>query len=177
MSEKIITEEQKQKAAEMIKKIPYPSLLGFELVDLKFGEATLKVRMRDELRQPYGVLHGGATASLIDTAMAFACISCLPEGEKTTTIDLTVHYLRRKTHLDRFGGSYGRSRKIGGNIAFDLYENINLRTVAQMMNSIIKNKNHHEGEKIKSGHKICFGEQRFVRQHEHISRIGRTAHD
>ena len=78
----------------MIKKIPYPALLGFELVDFKFGEARLKVQMRDELRQPYGVLHGGATASLIDTAMAFACISCLPEGERTTTVDLTVHYLR-----------------------------------------------------------------------------------
>jgi uncharacterized protein (TIGR00369 family) len=97
MSEKIITEKHKQKAAEKIKNIPYPRLLGFELVDLKFGEATLKVAMRDDLRQPYGVLHGGATASLIDTAMAFACISCLPEGEKTTTIDLTVHYLRPHT--------------------------------------------------------------------------------
>ena len=102
MSEKIITEEQKQKAAEKIKEIPYPRLLGFELVDLKFGEATLKVKMRDELRQPYGVLHGGATASLIDTAMAFACISCLPEGEKTTTIDLTVHYLRPVTEGEVF---------------------------------------------------------------------------
>ena len=94
MSEKIITEAQKQTAAEMIKKIPYPSLLGFELVDLEFGKATLKLKMRDELRQPYGLLHGGATASLIDTAMAFACISCLSEGEQTVTIDLTVHYLR-----------------------------------------------------------------------------------
>ena len=102
MSEKIITEEHKKEAAEMIKKIPYPSLLGFELVDLKFGEATLKLKMRDELRQPYGVLHGGATASLIDTAMAFACISCLPEGEKTTTIDLTVHYLRPHTKGEVF---------------------------------------------------------------------------
>lgn len=97
MSEKTITEEQKRAAAEMIKKIPYPSLLGFELVDFRFGEAVVKVKMRDELRQPYGVLHGGATASLIDTAMAFACISCLSEGEKTTTIDLTVHYLRPHT--------------------------------------------------------------------------------
>lgn len=78
----------------MIKKIPYPSLLGFELVDLKFGEAVLKLKMRDELRQPYGFLHGGATASLIDTATAFACISCLAKGEQTMTIDLTVHYLR-----------------------------------------------------------------------------------
>lgn len=102
MSEKIITEEQKLKTAEMIKKIPYPSLLGFEFVDLKFGEATLKLKMRDELRQPYGLLHGGATASLIDTAMAFACISCLEEGEQSTTIDLTVHYLRPHTDGEVF---------------------------------------------------------------------------
>ena len=65
MSEKTITEEQKRKAAEMIKTVPFPALLGFELVDLKFGEAVLKVKMRDELKQPYGTLHGGATASLI----------------------------------------------------------------------------------------------------------------
>lgn len=98
MSEEIITEERKQRAMGRIKEIPYPRLLGFELIELKFGEAIVKVKMRDELRQPYGVLHGGATASLIDTAMAFACISCLPEGEKTTTVDLTVHYLR--PHID-----------------------------------------------------------------------------
>jgi uncharacterized protein (TIGR00369 family) len=94
MNEKVIDEEFVRRAAEMIKKIPYPSLLGFELVDLKFGEATLKLGMRDQLRQPYGLLHGGATASLIDTAMAFACITCLADGEQSTTIDLTVHYLR-----------------------------------------------------------------------------------
>lgn len=97
MSEKIITEEQKRKAAEAIRQIPFPAMLGFELVDLKFGEAILKVQMRDELKQPYGVMHGGAIASLIDTAMAFACVTCLAEGEQTTTVDLTVHYLRPHT--------------------------------------------------------------------------------
>jgi uncharacterized protein (TIGR00369 family) len=102
MSEKIITEEQKQAAAEMIKKAPFSSLLGFELVDLKFGEAVLKLEMRDRLRQPYGLLHGGATASLIDTAMAFACITCLAEGAQSTTIDLTVHYLRPHTDGEIF---------------------------------------------------------------------------
>lgn len=90
----MITEELKQLAAETIKKAPFPALLGLELVDLKYGEATLKLKMRRELEQPYGILHGGATATLIDTAMAFACITCLADGEQTTTIDLTVHYLR-----------------------------------------------------------------------------------
>ena len=102
MSERTITEEMKRAAAEMIKKVPFPALLGFELVDLKYGEAVLKVKMRDELKQPYGTLHGGATASLIDTAMAFACVTCFADGEKSSTVDLTVHYLRPHTEGEVF---------------------------------------------------------------------------
>jgi acyl-CoA thioesterase len=91
---KEITEAQKQRAAQAIRQVPFARLLGFELVDLNAGEAVIKLKMRDELRQPYGILHGGATASLIDTAMAFAVRTCVEETVPTTTIDLTVHYLR-----------------------------------------------------------------------------------
>lgn len=89
-----ITEEHKKAAAAAIKNVPFARLLGFELVDLSAGAAKIKLAMRDELRQPYGILHGGATASLIDTAMAFAVRTCVPKEVATTTIDLTVHYLR-----------------------------------------------------------------------------------
>lgn len=89
-----ITEKQKSKAAKAIKDVPFARLLGFELVDLSANTAVIKLAMRDELRQPYGVLHGGATASLIDTAMAFAVRTCVSDDVETTTIDLTVHYLR-----------------------------------------------------------------------------------
>jgi uncharacterized protein (TIGR00369 family) len=74
--------------------VPYIKLLGMELLDLKPNEAVLRLKMRDELRQPHGLLHGGATASLIDTAMAFAVVTRLEPSEKASTVDLTVHYLR-----------------------------------------------------------------------------------
>jgi len=89
-----ITEAHKQRAAESLKNVPFARLLGLEFVDLSAGQAKIKLKMRDELRQPYGVLHGGATASLIDTAMAFAVRTCVEPEIQTTTIDLTVHYLR-----------------------------------------------------------------------------------
>src|SRR5438093_1394733 len=41
-----------------------------------------------------GVVHGGAVASLIDTASAFAVATGLEPGERVTTTDLTIHYLR-----------------------------------------------------------------------------------
>ncbi len=93
----MLSAEQKQLAHEIFKKVPYIKLIGMELIDIKHGEATLKLKMRDDLRQPYGLLHGGATASLIDTATAFALVSVLKKEEKTATVDLTIHYLRPVT--------------------------------------------------------------------------------
>lgn len=94
MKNKEFGEQLKTIAREGFEKVPFVQLLGMEMVDISYGQAVLKLKMRDELRQPHGVLHGGATASIIDTAMAFAVITCLDEDEKATTIDLTVHYLR-----------------------------------------------------------------------------------
>lgn len=86
------TRERKIRAA--FKTVPYVRLLKIELDDLRSGEAVLKLKMREELCQPQGIMHGGATASLIDTATAFAIITLLDEGEKTSTVDLTIHYMR-----------------------------------------------------------------------------------
>ena len=49
--------------------------------------------VRDELKQNHGVVHGGAIASLIDTASAFAILAVIEENEKVTTTDLTIQYL------------------------------------------------------------------------------------
>jgi uncharacterized protein (TIGR00369 family) len=46
------------------------------------------------LRRNGGMMHGGAIASMIDTAAAFCVMSLLEPGKSTTTIDLTIHYLR-----------------------------------------------------------------------------------
>ncbi len=94
---KEVSQSQKQMAHDVFAKVPYLKLIGMELVDLKMGEAIVRLQMRDELRQPHGLLHGGATASVIDTAMAFAVVTRLAENEKASTVDLTVHYLRPVT--------------------------------------------------------------------------------
>ncbi|MEP7077038.1 MAG: PaaI family thioesterase [Acidobacteriota bacterium] len=90
----IITDEHRDYAAGVLHNLPFAKLLGMRLVDLRLDEAVMKIEMRDDLRQPSGVLHGGVTATLIDTAMAFAVRTRLPKEEATATIDLTVHYLR-----------------------------------------------------------------------------------
>ena len=92
-----ITTEQRQYAKDALDRLPLAKLFGMELVDVELDKAAISIVMRDDLRQPSGVLHGGVTASLIDTAMAFAVRTRLPINEATATIDLTIHYLRPHT--------------------------------------------------------------------------------
>ena len=92
-----IPPEIKKRAAEGLRALPFSQLIGMDLVDIRPGEAVIKIEMRDDLRQPGGLLHGGVTATLIDTAMAFAVRTHLEDHELTATIDLTVHYLRPHT--------------------------------------------------------------------------------
>ena len=89
-----LSDDNKELARDALNNMAFARLIGMELVDIRIGEANLKVRIRDDLRQPYGILHGGVTASLIDTAMAFAVRTHLQDREVTTSVDLTVHYLR-----------------------------------------------------------------------------------
>jgi uncharacterized protein (TIGR00369 family) len=89
-----ITDEQRAFAANSLHSLPFSKLIGMKLVDLQPDVAVICIEMRDDLKQPSGVLHGGVTATLIDTAMAFAVRTRLALTEATATIDLTVHYLR-----------------------------------------------------------------------------------
>ncbi len=95
----MIDEAKKELARKVFKGVPFVQLIGLELIDINPGEAVLRLKMRDELRQPHGVMHGGAIASLIDTATAFAQITVLEEGENAVTVDLNMHFLRVSVFL------------------------------------------------------------------------------
>jgi len=74
--------------------VPFAKLLGIEVVSVEPGVATLSMKMRDDLKRNGGIAHGGAVATLIDSAMAFAIMPMLGENEHSLTVDLTIHYLR-----------------------------------------------------------------------------------
>ena len=74
--------------------VPFAKLLGIEVDSLEPGHAVLSMKMRDDLMRNGGIAHGGAVATLIDSAMAFAIIQLLGDNEHTVTVDITIHYLR-----------------------------------------------------------------------------------
>jgi uncharacterized protein (TIGR00369 family) len=89
-----LTEDERQRVEQAFADVPFAQLLGIEVVEMERGVAVLRLDVRDELRQNNGIIHGGVTASLIDTASAFAILTMLEPNQTTTTVDLTIHYLR-----------------------------------------------------------------------------------
>lgn len=89
-----LTEAEKQFARELLKTVPFNNLLGVELVEIERGEAVCRLKIEEKHLRGGGFLHGGATASLIDTAAAFAVGSLTGVPINAVTVDLTIHYLR-----------------------------------------------------------------------------------
>ncbi len=97
MTETELTPAQLKRVHKALASVPYAKLLGLEVEKVAMGTATLVLPVRKELTQNHGVVHGGAVASLIDSATAFAIIPLLSPKEKVTTVDLTISYLRPVT--------------------------------------------------------------------------------
>jgi uncharacterized protein (TIGR00369 family) len=94
MNHSRLSEAQKKRIDRAVRNIPFGDLVGIQLETIEPGSATMSLQVRDELRQNNGVVHGGAIATLIDSAAAFAVIPLLNENETATTVDLTISYLR-----------------------------------------------------------------------------------
>ena len=88
-----ITPEREKAVREKFETNHFPRLLGIEIEDIQPGRARLSVEVRKELLQLQGVMHGGAIASLIDTAVAFAIIGASDSDSRFTTVEMKVNYL------------------------------------------------------------------------------------
>ena len=89
-----LNDDQRRRVEQMREAVPFLKLLGIEVESVGLGTATLLINVRYELMRNDAIVHGGVVASLIDSAFAFAIIPILGDGERTVTVDLTIHYLR-----------------------------------------------------------------------------------
>ncbi|HWR44178.1 PaaI family thioesterase [Sporomusa sp.] len=71
---------------------PFVTLLQMEIVELEAGMAKLSMPVIDGKHTNfYNMAHGGALASLADTAMGMACVTT---GKKVVTLDMNLNYIR-----------------------------------------------------------------------------------
>ena len=95
-----------QTRAEFIRQFlptsPYVGHLAIEFIDMQLGVATLRLPFTSSLVTIGTTVHGGAIASLIDTAAMVAAWAddSVPENLRGTTVSLTVTYLAPANHED-----------------------------------------------------------------------------
>ncbi len=62
-----------QVVEHMMEKDLFSQWLGIEVMEIKEGYSKIKMTVREEMINGLGIIHGGITFSLSDSAFAFAC--------------------------------------------------------------------------------------------------------
>jgi len=88
-----ITPERLQAIREKFQTNHFPNSVGIEIDAIEPGRARLSLEVTERHLQLQGVMHGGATATLIDTAVAFAIAGASEPGARFTTVEMKINYL------------------------------------------------------------------------------------
>jgi uncharacterized protein (TIGR00369 family) len=71
----------------------YPNLLGLVVEEIRVDYCRMRLPFKPSLLQAGGVVHGGAIASLLDSAVVPAIGGSLPPGARYSTVDQHVQYI------------------------------------------------------------------------------------
>lgn len=71
---------------------PFGRHLGVEVLEVGDGFARIRLPFRDELTNPMGKLHGGAIATVADSAMAMAVGAIVGGPGRHSTVKLEIKY-------------------------------------------------------------------------------------
>lgn len=96
---------------------PYVRLLNMRVIAVADASATFEMPSTGQLYNPNHVVHGGAIASLADSAMGFAVLSTLAPGETFTTAEIHLNFLRAVTADSGMLRSTGRVVQRGQQVA------------------------------------------------------------
>jgi uncharacterized protein (TIGR00369 family) len=79
---------------QMVRTSAYPAHLSMTLEDLQVGTCRVELDVKPEHYQPFGVVHGGVIATLIDTATFWCVFLSLERADDgLANADLKLNYL------------------------------------------------------------------------------------
>lgn len=76
---------------------PVAELLGIRAIEVEKGRVVFEMEAAEYHYNPLNIVHGGVTATLLDTVMGCAAQTLLDAGIAYTTTDLQVRYVRTVT--------------------------------------------------------------------------------
>ncbi|HET7310928.1 MAG TPA: PaaI family thioesterase [Mycobacteriales bacterium] len=72
----------------------FEELLGMNLVEASGDRVVITCKVRPELHQPYGILHGGVYCSLVESAASIAGALWLGEDGNVVGVANTTNFIR-----------------------------------------------------------------------------------
>jgi len=76
---------------------PMAQLMDIRIAEMQRGRVVFEGHPAEYHYNPLGVIHGGMTATLLDSAMGCAVHSCLEAGDRYTTLEIKVNYIKPMT--------------------------------------------------------------------------------
>ena len=86
--------ERQARARTLVGRIPFNDLLGIDIKRFHSDGITLRCRVRRELLNGHGALHGGVTASLADAAVGVGIHYLNSTPRPISTVELKVNYFQ-----------------------------------------------------------------------------------
>ena len=93
MSEPQLNPKYIETISMVVNQSPYFSLLSMKIKDLGWGTSVLEVQLEEKHLQPFGFVHGGAMASVMDAATFWAAFPQVKDGMGLTTVEIKVNFL------------------------------------------------------------------------------------
>lgn len=93
MSESQLNPKYTKAISNVVNQSPYFSLLSMKIKDLEWGISVLEVELEEKHLQPFGYVHGGAIASVMDAATFWAVFPQVKDGMGLTTVEIKVNFL------------------------------------------------------------------------------------
>jgi uncharacterized protein (TIGR00369 family) len=96
---------------------PMAETLGYDVVEVSKGRVVAAAEPHARHRNPFGTVHGGLAATLLDSCMGLAVLSMLDKGFAQTTLEFKISLVRPITPQTGFVKAGGKvincGRRIG----------------------------------------------------------------
>ena len=79
---------------QAVKNSPYPRHMAMVLEQVDIDHAVVILQLGNCHLQPFGIVHGGVLATMIDTATFWAAFLKLPAEDGLVNVDLKLNYLQ-----------------------------------------------------------------------------------
>ncbi|MCZ2458202.1 MAG: hydroxyphenylacetyl-CoA thioesterase PaaI [Chitinophagales bacterium] len=77
--------------SHMLQNDPFSQWMGVEILEIKEGYSKIKMIIRREMANGFGIVHGGIPFSLADSAFAFACNN---RNNLSVALDANINFTR-----------------------------------------------------------------------------------